>query len=176
MTRRRRFHLVLIVSQVISYIDNVAGESQWLSSSSPRPDEKTLPLLPHDSAITTRRMKTLLCVDHGCSDDCVTYETPLNTCFNGEILFPNDPAWGKYDIFDRPMKDGSDTQFHRYFFTTTDGTCEGNSQKDPPSDDIYTLPLEECVGPFGEPRPWGSFEFVTDPMDSSLLRGSIEKR
>lgn len=31
-------------------------------------------------------------------DDCVT---PMNKCYNGQILFPNDLLWGNYNIYDQ---------------------------------------------------------------------------
>jgi len=52
---------------------------------------------------------------------------------------------------------GDGGMFGRYFYATTDGTCEGD-----PTDSFEDLPVGECVGPFGAPRPWGAFAFVDE--------------
>lgn len=114
-----------------------------------------------------------------CSRDCIAYRTPLNSCYNGAKLFPGDPSWGEFDVLDRvddqilgglrPSRYGEgeleldaeyepfwgDGSFGRYFYATTNGTCGGD-----PTDSFEDLPVGECVGPFGAPRPWGAFSFV----------------
>jgi hypothetical protein len=86
-----------------------------------------------------------------CVDDCKSYVTPLGQCFNGQSLFPDDPSWGLYDISDVGLSNDS---FSREFFGSKDGNCTGEPT------DSFILPIHECVGPFGAPRPWGDFSFV----------------
>lgn len=86
-----------------------------------------------------------------CVDDCKSYVTSLGRCFNGQSLFPDDPTWGFYDISDVVLSEDS---FRREFFGSKDGNCTGEPT------DSFTLPIHECVGPFGAPRPWGDFSFV----------------
>jgi hypothetical protein len=98
-------------------------------------------------------LNTTLCKDF-CKTDCVSYLTPLTKCFSPRKLFPNDPSWGENDLLDDNVtfaaNDGQVT-FERAFYSTNDGTCGGTAE-------LQTLPLNECVGPFGAPRPWGSFQ------------------
>jgi hypothetical protein len=86
-----------------------------------------------------------------CVDDCKAYVTPLGQCFNGQSLFPDDPSWGVYDIADVVLSTDS---FSRQFFGSKDGNCTHAPT------DSFILPIHECVGPFGAPRPWGYFSFV----------------
>ena len=84
-------------------------------------------------------------LDH-CNSDCKSYTVPLNRCFSPPVLFPGDPQWGASDVFDTCNA----THIHRTFFASTDGTCDNSTSG-------FTDPLHQCVGPFGKPRPWGSF-------------------
>ena len=119
-----------------------------------------------------------LCRDRLCSDDCKTYQTQLNKCYNGQILFPGDPSWGNFDVLDsihyryRYHQDdesdgytendyGEDLPVHastlqRIFFKSTNSTCRLKT------DSFDSIPLNECVGPFGDPRPWGKFFIERD--------------
>merc|ERR1719272_2140380 len=83
---------------------------------------------------------------HG-DNDPKTYLIPLEQCFSPAQLFPKDPQWGTSDTLDSCNR----SHITRQFFGTVDGTCKG------PVTSSFTLPLHECVGPFGKPRPWGSF-------------------
>eukprot|EP00565_Helicotheca_tamesis_P008577 CAMPEP_0185728774 /NCGR_PEP_ID=MMETSP1171-20130828/4161_1 /TAXON_ID=374046 /ORGANISM="Helicotheca tamensis, Strain CCMP826" /LENGTH=168 /DNA_ID=CAMNT_0028397517 /DNA_START=67 /DNA_END=573 /DNA_ORIENTATION=+ len=110
-------------------------------------------------AMTGGRLRTTLCADK-CKSDCKTYVTPLNECYNGLIMFPDDESWGQFDIMDVTMTDYTmpGQQFQRNFYETTDGSCgeaAGGQIPGVPTDD-FTLPFGECVGPFGAPRPWGT--------------------
>mmetsp|Transcript_12381 Transcript_12381/g.16246 ORF Transcript_12381/g.16246 Transcript_12381/m.16246 type:complete len:148 (-) Transcript_12381:228-671(-) len=97
---------------------------------------------------------TVLCADH-CRSDCVTYITPLNACYSAHQLFPDSDSWSEYDILDKIESEGGTSSFFlRYFFSSTNGTCQGNAT------DYFDLPLAECVGPFGPPRPWGNFSLT----------------
>ena len=41
----------------------------------------------------------------------------------------------------------------RRAFYDTPGTCGAET-------DHFDVPLDQCVGPFGKPRPWGEFSLV----------------
>lgn len=142
-----------------------------------------------DSRKTVKTMlNTTLCTDR-CISNCVSYITPTKTCYNGQQLFPNDPSWGPFDILDddndgdsttsdpdvemkerRGDGDSSSSQFRRTFFTTKDGTCH---QKPGEPSDVYILPLDECVGPFDAPRPWGTFAYVNGDDDGVSPNGPV---
>jgi len=81
-----------------------------------------------------------------CSGDCKTYEPPLDACYNPAALWPGDPQWGTDRILDRCNA----THISRSFFAATDVNCKTRT-------DGFELPLGECLGPFGKPRPWGTF-------------------
>jgi len=106
-----------------------------------------------DSSSPAHHLNTTLCQDY-CKSGCVSYMTPLFECYSPLQLFPNDSSWGENDLLDANVTfsagDGLIT-FTRSFFLSTDGTCGGVPES-------QTLPLNECVGPFGAPRPWGTFE------------------
>ena len=89
---------------------------------------------------------TELCVDFCDGRDCRSYQTPLSDCYSGQSLFPNDPSWGDVDFMDEIVNG----MLERTIFGTNDGTCSDET-------DNFTLPLNQCVGPFGKPRPWGQF-------------------
>ena len=115
-------------------------------------------------------LKTLLCEDRGCSDACQSYVTPINKCYNGQELFPDDPSWGEYDVLDMYAclegvygGDGGCTtsadlngpsSFKRTFFASQGSSCSEQT------DEFDEVPLDECIGPFGDPRPWGRFEIA----------------
>jgi len=128
---------------------------------------------------TNKTLQTSMCQDTSCSNHCQIYETPFTTCYNGHMLFPHDPSWSVWDIRDEELQEppqheqqhhhppnNSTTplasprqlpqsqQFQRSFYATHDSSCQGEPT------DVYILPLEECVGPFGKPRPWGTFSVV----------------
>jgi len=46
------------------------------------------------------------------------------------------------------------SSFKRTLFRSKDSSCRE------PTDEFDTLPLNECIGPFGKPRPWGRFEIA----------------
>lgn len=91
-------------------------------------------------------LETVLCVDK-CVSGCKAYTTPIGLCFNGQQFFPEDPSWSGFDILDELIDEAS---IQRSFYATSNGTCGGQPT------DGFVLPLNECVGPWGEPRPWGT--------------------
>ena len=92
-----------------------------------------------------------------CSTDCKTYEIPLSKCFSPPVLFPGDRQWGRYDVFD--VCHGH--YLNRSFFSSTNGSCFNRT-------DGFVLPLHECVGPFGNPRPDGFFSCTPPPSSPPL--------
>ena len=94
-----------------------------------------------------RRVETMrLCRDR-CSDDCKTYTVPVGECFSPPRLFPGDPQWGDADVLDTCNA----THLDRSFFASRDGSCQNRTGG------FDGLPLHQCIGPFGTPRPWGEF-------------------
>ena len=107
------------------------------------------------------RLNLTLCHDK-CRSDCKSYITPIGVCFSSRELFPNDPSWSDgWDIRDDPIQPASFT-FHRTIFHTKNKTCSGNVS------DIFDIPLDVCVGPFGKPRPWGTFQLVAFVEEDNL--------
>lgn len=99
-----------------------------------------------------RNLKMTLCPASGCSTTdpaCKSFTTPLKSCFNGQLLYPANVTFGEFDIYDELV--AADRVLHRRFYASTDGTCDGDATDD------YRLNLGQCIGPFGEPLPWGSF-------------------
>jgi hypothetical protein len=95
-----------------------------------------------------------LCVDE-CRNDCKSYITPLSRCYNPQTLFPNDPSWSPNDVSDTVI---CQTLTRRIYSKSSNGTCRRHDDDD--DDDQFVIPLNECVGPFGRPRPWGTFRLV----------------
>lgn len=116
----------------------------------------------HDeiAALFQRLLTTTLCRGQ-CVQDCRTFVTPMHQCYNGKQLFPVDPSWSTFDILDIAVamadndnENANEISFERFIFDSTDATCRGNVV------DYFVLPTDTCVGPFGEPRPWGTFTIV----------------
>eukprot|EP00571_Detonula_confervacea_P013746 CAMPEP_0172297964 /NCGR_PEP_ID=MMETSP1058-20130122/810_1 /TAXON_ID=83371 /ORGANISM="Detonula confervacea, Strain CCMP 353" /LENGTH=166 /DNA_ID=CAMNT_0013007191 /DNA_START=24 /DNA_END=524 /DNA_ORIENTATION=+ len=126
-----------------------------------------------------KQIQTLMCTTEGCTDadentpGCKQYTTPLNTCYNAKNLFPNDESWSDLDIYDEMIM----RNLKRSFYQSTDGTCAGrgegatNIPQPVDGDDSFIIPLGDCVGPFGPPRPWGKFTALDgdDESDSEVL-------
>lgn len=137
------------------------------------------PAAPSQSVITTMCQ---VCNDSSESTGCQTYTTPLNTCYNAQTLFPDDPSWSAFDIFDTiSMK-----SMKRTFYKSGDGSCSNVVKVQEvletvenrgfyydnlatQEDDYFILPFDECVGPFGPPRPWGKFTLVDEETMSEQL-------
>jgi len=81
-----------------------------------------------------------------CNHGCKTYSTPIGVCYNPQVLFPHDEQWGNSDVLDECIG----TMVTRKFFKSIDQSCVRET-------DNFTLPTNECIGPFGRPRPWGTF-------------------
>jgi len=81
------------------------------------------------------------------SNDCKSYLVPVSQCYSPKRLFPRDPQWGPFDVFDVVFRNRS---FIRSFYSSTDGICSNRTGS-------FTVPLGVRVGPFGKPRPTGTF-------------------
>eukprot|EP01083_Nonionella_stella_P154536 498113_1 len=114
-------------------------------------------------------LNTTLCTDK-CFGECESYLTPLEKCYNGHKLFPpfqtedarrglknRSNPYGKYDIFDEVIKSSDENvvAIKRSFFESTDSSCENSTGS------FEKIPLQICVGPFGEPLPWGSLKIAS---------------
>jgi len=82
-----------------------------------------------------------------CTAGCKTYIIPFEMCYAPPSLFPDDPQWGPFDCLDTH----NGTHFTRRIYGSQHAKCDGTPT------DSFTVGLGECVGPFGRPRPWGSF-------------------
>eukprot|EP00555_Chaetoceros_dichaeta_P002431 CAMPEP_0198251670 /NCGR_PEP_ID=MMETSP1447-20131203/2428_1 /TAXON_ID=420782 /ORGANISM="Chaetoceros dichaeta, Strain CCMP1751" /LENGTH=188 /DNA_ID=CAMNT_0043936749 /DNA_START=8 /DNA_END=574 /DNA_ORIENTATION=- len=114
-----------------------------------------------------RNMLTTLCTDNKCSNNCTQYDTPVSQCYNGRDLesYPFDDnttnPFGVYDVLDDAIfGHHGPVAFKRSFFASTNGSCSGSV-----TDLFNYIPLDECVGPFGPPRPCGTFHLVADVDD-----------
>ena len=119
----------------------------------------------------TQSVETIMCDTH-CDDQaagstdgpdgCKSYTTPLNECYNGASLFPGDDSWSDVDIIDTIVM----KSLRRKFFTSKDKSCQDLEEKDNTAvepvdgDDSFVIPFDECVGPFGPPRPWGKLTVI----------------
>lgn len=97
-------------------------------------------------------LRTTLYPPAGCGESpAALYLTPLDFCYNGQDLFPNDPSWSGFDVLDTLGEDGF---LHRSIFSSTDQSCENAT-------DELMIDLNICVGPFGAPYPWGILEAMS---------------
>ena len=87
------------------------------------------------------------------NENCKSYITPINSCYSSSILFPNDISWSGKDIYDTIICQ----TLIRNIYDTENGTCRRQDDND---SNKFLIPLNECVGPFGLPRPWGTFRLA----------------
>lgn len=161
--RRVSYHFFVMVSLLaILLMDLVDGQKaaatrnfrrkEWQESDSTRRNDS-----PSQSTLTEdahHHLNTTLCKDDVCSNSCISYMTPLGECYNPQKMFPGDPSWGESDALDNDVTfTNGQVTFQRTFYSSNDTTCTGTPEAE-------TLPLNECIGPFGAPRPWGSFELL----------------
>jgi hypothetical protein len=107
------------------------------------------------------KLNMTLCTGR-CNGDCVSYTTPLSTCFSSSSMYPDDPSWSEFDIWDIIQFSQFGKAIRRTIYPSQDGTCSDG--EDP--NDVFLIPLDECVGPFGQPRPWGTFVIIYGPDDT----------
>ena len=107
-------------------------------------------------------LNTTLCAEK-CFGDCKHYITPMKRCYNGYSMFQKhgeENPFGEHDILDEPItstkKAGIEiVGIKRIFYKSTNSTCSGGI-----SDSFDDIPVGTCVGPFGDPRPWGILKIV----------------
>lgn len=107
-------------------------------------------------------LNTTLCAEK-CFGDCKHYITPMKRCYNGYSMFQKhgiDNPFGEHDILDEPITSTKKTGIEivgikRMFYKSTNSTCSGGI-----TDSFDDIPIGTCVGPFGDPRPWGLLKIV----------------
>ena len=77
-----------------------------------------------------------------CVTNCTTRTWTIGPCHND----------GGSDFADRVLP--TETAFDRTFYASADGSCTG-AEGAP-----LTIPFDECIGPFGTPRPIGMYSLV----------------
>ena len=107
-----------------------------------------------------RALNATLSTDKCGGVDAKSYVTPLDTCYNPPALFQDDPQWGAFDVHDTILP--LTKRLHRVFYDTRDGSCGAET-------DHFDVPLDQCVGPFGTPRPWGEFSLVGSAAMASAV-------
>ena len=133
-------------------------------------------------------LNTTICSDK-CYGNCMHFLTPTYQCYNGQMMFPNGTGrhtdtdtdtdtdttsdddnnnpFGNHDIQDVLNAHGnkelgsesSHKSIRREFYKSTDGSCSGGI-----TDTFDNIPLDQCVGPYGPPRPWGISTLIYDKM------------
>ena len=110
-----------------------------------------------------QELLTILCVDKTCLANCTQYLSPVKKCYNGQNLVPSssDNPFGAQDILDEVIhnRNAPPKAFKRLFFDSTNGSCSGKI-----TDSFNYIPLNECIGPFGPPRPCGTFHLLDDSV------------
>ena len=111
---------------------------------------------------TNMSLNTTLCAEK-CFGDCRHYITPIKICYNGYTMFQKhgeDNPFGEHDVLDEPITIPKKTGIQivgikRIFYKSTNSTCSGGM-----TDSFDDIPVGTCVGPFGDPRPWGLLKIV----------------
>ena len=111
---------------------------------------------PNHNIESPQLLNMTLCADKCAGENCKTYVTPINTCYSSSQLFPNDPSWSGKDFRDELVCQ----TLVRTIFDTENSTCHDVT-------DTFEIPMNECVGPFGKPRPWGIFSSIQQEQGGS---------
>lgn len=111
------------------------------------------------------KLNTTLCTGK-CEGDCKTFVTPVMKCYNGISMFgeSEENPFGAQDILDKIIRgqgSGAAIAVERTFYDSVDGTCSKKK-----SDQFDSIPLDQCVGPFGEPHPWGTLHLIKNSFKS----------
>lgn len=111
-------------------------------------------------------LNTTLCTGK-CEGDCKIFVTPVMKCYNGISMFGDNKEnpFGAQDILDkiiRGQSSGTAIAVERTFYDSVDGTCSKKR-----SDQFDSIPLDLCVGPFGEPHPWGTLHLIKNSFQSN---------
>jgi hypothetical protein len=140
-----------------TYTPDVASSS---SSSSFERHEEIIKLqkerkiiIKHNNNNNSMMLNMTLCGGKCDNENCKSYITPINSCYSSSILFPNDISWSGKDIYDTIICQ----TLIRNIYDTENGTCRRQDDND---SNKFLIPLNECVGPFGLPRPWGTFRLA----------------
>jgi len=149
---------ILILSLVCIYLLKSAALLPDLKSKRTRVDGRAEGLINEPlSMYGNIALNTTLYVER-CFGNCAHYVTPIGMCYNGLSMFnEKDNPFGDYDTFDEPIAKDAVGVFgiKRSFFNSTNSTCSGGI-----TDSFDDIPVGKCVGPFGEPRPWGLLKIV----------------
>ena len=153
-------YVIVLCCLVVSLLVCFTSRQQYPTSASDDSNNNissvsTTPCLPHSTlaAAPPTHLNTTLCTDK-CQSDCKSYTTPLNRCYNGQHLFPNDPSWSPFDLLDAVV---CQTLVRTIFEASSNSSCQSSN-----ADDHFSIPLDTCVGPFGKPRPWGILEAIVE--------------
>ena len=74
----------------------------------------------------------------------------IGECTSPSDEWPGDEQWGTtsfIDSYKSPLK------MERAFYKDGDDQCSGDV------DYVQEMPMKQCIGPWGKPRPWGSLEY-----------------
>ncbi len=149
-----------MIPRSIIFIVTLVDVITWITAINDEGEKNRLSVGGMNIVINIPQLNMTLCVDKCAGEDCKSYITPINTCYSSSELFPNDPSWSGKDLRD----DVICQTLVRTIFDTDNSTCLGIG-------DTFEIPMDECVGPFGKPRPWGSFTLVQgeDGKDESVI-------
>mmetsp|Transcript_20088 Transcript_20088/g.31602 ORF Transcript_20088/g.31602 Transcript_20088/m.31602 type:complete len:184 (-) Transcript_20088:193-744(-) len=169
--KTRPIKWLLLSFIVIAGIYPIAVLHYYTDSGKQQQQQQQLRSTPSSSQ-SSKKVRTLMCTTESCTDatvdtpGCKEYTTPLETCYNAQTLFPGDESWSDLDIYDTMMM----RNLKRTFYESKDGSCGGREEEEDghnipqavDGDDTFILPIGDCVGPFGPPRPWGKFTLLED--------------
>jgi len=80
--------------------------------------------------------------------ECLTFSSPLQSCWNPRVLFPNSTVWGNYDISEELSASG--TQLRTTLYGSTNQSCSQQAFES-------YWPLDTCTGPVSDSHPFGIF-------------------
>lgn len=130
-------------------------------------------------------LMTRLFAEKCVGDNYTTYKTPIDECYNGNnqdsiiekdrdinsnSLPPIMSSWisnpyGDHDIKDELVNVNDEAiGVFRSFYQSTNGTCMGDV-----TDSFPNIPLNSCVGPFGEPYPWGTLKLISPTSENEEM-------
>lgn len=119
---------------------------------------------------------TTLYVDNGCIGENYTiYATPIDECYSGKdsynfdtdlsLFMSHNNPFGDNDITDEMIQENDEIiGISRSFYKSTNGTCTGGI-----TDSFPNIPLNVCVGPFGEPYPWGTLKLISKTKNVATM-------
>ena len=165
LTMPRSISILTLGEFTLLFQDSSFSSSAPAQSWSTTVEDETISIASSNNFNHSPMLNMTICKGR-CFGDCREYLLPTNACYNPQTLFPNDPSWGQYDVIDEILDSSESdpiTTFRRTIYPSTNLTCTIDGE-DPT--DVFTIPLNECVGPFGKPRPWGTFQLVQEGKDA----------